>query len=57
MFGNNQDELEDALTGIDRCATHKEAIMFLKNNYIMKYDWNFQHDEVKEFWELVELRF
>lgn len=57
LFGNNQDELEDALTGIDRCATHKEAIMFLKNNYIMKYDWNFQHDEVKEFWELVELRF
>ncbi|WP_338812163.1 hypothetical protein V9L05_12215 [Bernardetia sp. Wsw4-3y2] len=57
LFGNNQDELEDALTGIDRCATHKEAIMFLKNNYIMKYDWNFQNDEVKEFWELVELRF
>ncbi len=57
LFGNNQDELEDALTGIDRCATHKEAIMFLKNNYIMKYDWNFQSDEVKEFWELVELRF
>jgi hypothetical protein len=57
LFGNNQDELDDALTGIDRCATHKEAIMFLKNNYIMKYDWNFQHDEVKEFWELVELRF
>ena len=57
LFGNNQDELEDALTGIDRCATHKEAIMFLKNNYIIKYDWNFQNDEVKEFWELVELRF
>ncbi len=57
LFGNNQEELEDALTGIDRCATHKEAIMFLKNNYIMKYDWNFQNDEVKEFWELVELRF
>jgi outer membrane biosynthesis protein TonB len=57
LFGNNQDELEDALTGIDRCATHKEAIMFLKNNYIMKYDWDFQHDDVKEFWELVELRF
>ncbi|WP_338769285.1 hypothetical protein WAF17_09530 [Bernardetia sp. ABR2-2B] len=57
LFGNNQDELEDALTGIDRCATHKEAIMFLKNNYIMKYDWNFQNDEVKEFWELIELRF
>ncbi len=57
LFGNNQDDLEDALTGIDRCATHKEAIMFLKNNYIMKYEWNFQHDEVKEFWELVELRF
>ncbi|WP_291721402.1 hypothetical protein [Bernardetia sp.] len=57
LFGNNQDELEDALTGIDRCSTHKEAIMFLKNNYIMKYDWNFQNDEVKEFWELVELRF
>ncbi|AFM04762.1 hypothetical protein Fleli_2394 [Bernardetia litoralis DSM 6794] len=57
LFGNNQDELENALTAIDSCATHKEAIMFLKNNYIMKYDWNFQNDEVKEFWELVELRF
>lgn len=57
LFGNNQEELEEALTGIDRCASHKEAIMFLKNNYIMKYDWNLQHDEVKEFWELVELRF
>ena len=57
LFGNNQEELEEALTGIDRCTTHKEAIMFLKNNYIIKYDWNFQNDEVKEFWELVELRF
>lgn len=57
LFGNNQEELEEALTAIDRCATHKEAIMFLKNNYITKYDWNFQNDEVKEFWELVELRF
>jgi len=57
LFGNNQEELEEALTGIDRCSSHKEAIMFLKNNYIMKYDWNFQNDEVKEFWELVELRF
>ncbi len=57
LFGDNQEELDDALTGIDNCATHKEAIMFLKNNYIMKYDWSFQNDEVKEFWELVELRF
>lgn len=57
LFGNNQDDLDDALTGIDRCASHKEAIMFLKNNYVMKYEWNFQSDEVKEFWELVELRF
>ncbi len=57
LFGNNQDELEEALQGIDRCDSHKGAIMFLKNNYIMKYDWNFQSDEVKDFLELVELRF
>jgi hypothetical protein len=57
LFGGNSQEFADAVDKIDHCADYHGAIMFIKDNYFRKHNWDLENDEVKEFYELVARKF
>ncbi len=57
LFNGNMGEFEEALDMIDRCPTYHDAIMFIKDRYFRKYNWDLERDEVKEFYEMVAEKF
>lgn len=57
LFQGDKDELESAISKLDRCADYQEAMQVIKQNYMRPLGWAFDKDEVKEFFEYVSLRF
>ncbi|MCU0449249.1 MAG: hypothetical protein MUC97_05280 [Bernardetiaceae bacterium] len=57
LFGGSSQEFSEAVDKIDHCADYHGAIMFIKEHYFRKYNWDLENDEVKEFYELVARKF
>lgn len=57
LFKGIQEEYEKALNDIDQCQNYQEALTLLNDQYALRYNWNFDQYEVKEFVEIVERKF
>lgn len=57
LFKGANGEYESALSDIDKCMTYEEALELLSKNYALKYNWDFNLHEVKEFVGIVERKF
>jgi hypothetical protein len=57
LFKGSGAEYDGSLNGVETCSSYEEALNFLNNNYAIKYDWDFNDPEVKEFIEIVERKF
>lgn len=57
LFAGNKDEFNSALDQLERCASYNEAMRFIKQEYMIKNQWNPEDDEVAEFLEVVAKRY
>jgi hypothetical protein len=57
LFGGNTDEFNKALDVLESYDTKKDAVDFLRKNYVGKYEWNMESEEVEEFLEILSRRF
>jgi hypothetical protein len=57
LFSGDKDEFEMVVNYLDNCATNKEAMEFINENYVQKKNWDLEKEEVVEFLTVVSKRF
>lgn len=57
LFKGDQEVFRDVVNHIDHCANYHEAIMYIREKYFYKYDWDLGNAEVQEFYSIIEKKF
>ncbi|MDQ3395645.1 MAG: hypothetical protein M3512_16275 [Bacteroidota bacterium] len=57
LFNGKVDEFDQAVEILDVCDNFDEALEVLKKNYVNKYRWNMEAEEVNEFLDILSKRY
>ncbi|MGF1533719.1 MAG: hypothetical protein ACFCUI_08440 [Bernardetiaceae bacterium] len=57
LFKGEQHVFDEVVDKIDHCANYHDAIMYIREKYFYKYDWDLGNSEVQEFYSLIEKKF
>lgn len=57
LFNGDKDEFEMVINYLDNCASRKEAMEFINENYVTKKNWDTEKEEVEEFFSVINRRF
>ena len=57
LFSGNHDAYNSALERLEQCASLDEAQAILHGDYIAKYNWDMEGEEVGEFMEIIAKKF
>lgn len=57
LFDGNSDDFNKVMDFLENCSTQAEAMNFINSNYISKNNWKMDSHEVKEFIEVVALKY
>lgn len=57
LFDGKVEEFDKAVTTLDECNNYEEALQVIDMNYMSKYNWNMEAEEVNEFLEILTKRY
>ncbi|NJO00512.1 MAG: hypothetical protein HC880_01450 [Bacteroidia bacterium] len=57
LFDGDSFAFNDAITKIEDCKSFDEARHVINNEFALRYNWNFDSEEVRDFYDIVEKRF
>lgn len=57
LFDGNTDDFNKVMDFLENCSTQAEAMDFINSNYLKKNNWKKDSQEVKEFIEVVALKY
>ncbi len=57
LFDGNSDDFNSVIDFLENCETQAQAMDFINNNYLKKNNWKKDSQEVKEFIEVIALKY